>query len=353
MLIGKSNDKINFYTPNVFQRYTFYWLRKWYSQKQKDFSKSKWYAFFLWKTRAHATLVGSIKKRSNGEDVYVIDLDALYDYKFQNEDLSKLVQTTVATTFVHQQFISVNDEVEGMKRVTDYFEDISTFILGLSELSAGHFGTAFRIHYPLLKTKGNNIKFSYKKLEAILLLEIFVLYRIYLMDRDYSSAGQYVKALKEIKPKDALYSETQLMMCMASSEIEMRQTVKKCISLLYSEPDKPVALSSKAYLALIKGSYRKSEMFYKKFFKIVNENKDEGNVVDSLRAYIEIAQEKPFERCYALFLLGQISFFYDKDYTKAEKCFNEVIDLVPREHYLFEKSTQFIQEISDQLEKGA
>ena len=77
LLIGKSNDKINFHTPNVFQRYTFYLLRKWYRQKRKDFIKSKCFAFFLWRTRAHAILVGSIKKRSNGEEVYVIDIDAL------------------------------------------------------------------------------------------------------------------------------------------------------------------------------------------------------------------------------------------------------------------------------------
>ena len=338
----KLNDiesgKINFIVPPYPCRSVFNYFEKLHAKKH-NFIHSLYFKFFSRISKADAILSGQIKKRTEGNEVYVIDLKAYYQINYKaSKELNEFIEKNLNSVFQSEHILNAKNEVSEYDRLTKYIKDVMQFIIGASKLSSGNIEEAFKIHYECLKSSslsGNKVFLDTLNLEA------YILYLINIYYRNYNGAKIFVNILNRINPKNKIYIETQFLMYSATSETEMLENAKKCSKILHSGLTSMNYLLSKAYICLILQYTKKSEQLYEEFFHKYTPEFE--NLIDSVKMYCIFASGKKFERPYVNFLMGLLFYRIDYQYNKAIDSFNKVKEMVQPNSYLFKRSDYYIK----------
>ena len=311
-------------------------MQKWNGNK-KNFWETKFFKYFAWRTNATVVLSGCITKRKNVTNKYIITFSPIYRYAQLSDGLKSFIEKNANRVYTPKLQVEQEKEVSGFNGVRRYIQETMSFIVGLSEFSCGHLENAFEIHYNLCKTC-KSVLFSKKaNFREVLGQEFELLYLICVYNKQFLRAEYFIQRYKSLGFESILYVETQFLMLKASTQDEMLCNAKECASLLREPSNNPTHQSSQAYIYLILRRYKKSTKLYKDFFTNKKGNYNFDYTVQSLKRYCEFAKGKPFERVYAVFLLGQISLFYDEDYQKALEYFEETKALLSAEDKFMEQ----------------
>lgn len=337
----KLNDiesgKINFIVPPYPCRSVFNYFEKLHAKKH-NFIHSLYFKFFSRISKADAILSGQIKKRTEGNEVYVIDLKAYYQINYKaSKELNEFIEKNLNSVFQSEHILNAKNEVSEYDRLTKYIKDVMQFIIGASKLSGGNVDEAFKIHYECLQRSALK---ENKAFLNTLALEAHILYLTKIYYHRYSDARFFVDILNQINPENKIYIETQFLMYSATSETEMLENAKKCFKMLHGGLLSVNYLLNKAYICLILGYAKKSEKLYAEFFKKYTP-KYQG-LITSVKMYCNFTYSKEFERPYTTFLIGLLQFHIDHQYENAMQCFIKVKSIVQPDSYLYKRSDYYI-----------
>lgn len=335
--LSEANEyNVRFCIPTYLQRETFYKMQKWNGNK-KNFWETKFFKYFAWRTNATVVLSGCITKRKNVTNKYIITFSPIYRYAQLSDGLKSFIEKNANRVYTPKLQVEQEKEVSGFNGVCRYIEEAMSFIVGLSEFSCGHLENAFKIHYNLCKESKSSLFSKKANFREVLGQEFELLYLICVYNEQFVRAGYFIQQYKSLGFESILYVETQFLMLKASTQDEMLCNARECASLLREPSNNPTHQSNQAYIYLILRRYKKSTKLYKDFFTNKKGNYNFDYTVQSLKRYCEFAKGKPFERVYAVFLLGQISLFYDEDYQKALEYFEETKALLSAEDKFMEQ----------------
>lgn len=339
-------EDINCITPNYFRRYNFYK----YANKNKGDAilKTFWFKKFLRITKANVIICGKIVKRKQGEDQYVVNLGLIYTlhtYKLDKQTVQGM-KDLVRRSFNGTTYISINDEIFGYKKLTNYLSELVLFVSGLSELSAGRFDKAFEKHNELYEHTEMKL-ISRKKLQEILAGEAYGAFIVEIMKNNYDSVAKYVEFINKHTLAGSKGNPAMIMLQSRTKE-ELFCNAKECLKIVGKTNEKdPISLANKGYLNLIMGRYKQSEKNYNSFFKLLlskNINYDPASII----TYCKCAYHKEFEKKYSAFLLGMFSLYYFKDFTKSIQYFEEVMRLSEPSDYMYARSLELIEEAKNE-----
>lgn len=335
--LSETNEyNVRFCIPTYLQRETFYKMQKWNGNK-KNFWETKFFKYFAWRTNATVVLSGCITRRKDVTDKYIITFSPIYRYAQLSDGLKSFIEKNANRVYTPKLQVEQEKEVSGFNGVCRYIKEAMSFIVGLSEFSCGNIEKAFEIHYSLCKASKSSLFSKKANFREVLGQEFELLYLICVYNKQFAKAEYFIQYYKSLGFESILYVETQFLMLRASTQNEMLCNAKECSKLLKVPSDNPTHKSSQAYVYLILGRYKKSIKLYKDFFANKKGDYNFDYAIKTIKKYCEFAKEKTFERVYAVFLLGQISLFYDENYAKAIEYLEETKGLLPMEDTLMER----------------
>ena len=339
-------EDINCITPNYFRRYNFYNYAK--KNKGDAILRAFWFKKFMKITKANVIICGKIVKRKQGEDQYIVSLDLIYTLYTSKLDQQVVqgMKDLVRSSFNGTTYISINDEIFGYKKLTNYLSELVLFVSGLSEFSAGKFDKAFEKHNELYEHAEMKLM-SRKKLQEILVGEAYGAFIVEIMKKNYDSASKYVEFINKHTPTGSKGMPSIIMLQSRTKE-ELLCNAKECLKIVGKTNEKnPVSLANKGYLNLIMGRYKQSERNYNSFFKLLR-SKSINYDPASILTYCRCAYYKEFEKKYAAFLLGMFGLYYFKDFTNAIQYFKEVMSLSEPSDYIYTRSQELIEEAKNE-----